>query len=300
MFNFRKFFDEGDGLTGGEASVETTGAAEQSTEDNSEDVQEVYTSEDNDKADSSEGESEKVDSANHQSAEDNAKYAAMRRKAEAEVQRKYASQQAELDRQFASMFGQYINPETGAPIRSARDYFNAMQAQQNQQTRSQLEQAGVDPNLIDNAVRNNPAVQYANAVIEQQQQEQAQSMISEDIEAIRAIDPTIKSADDVAMLETYPQMVEMIQRSGGRVRLSEAYKIINFDRLVSNQRQAGQQSAINQARSKGHLNAAAGVSGSVDGEDIPTGELAEWKEWFPDKSTKELRALYNKSRRRSK
>ena len=300
MFNFRKFFDEGDGLTGGEASVETTGAAEQSTEDNSEDVQEVYTSEDNDEADSSEGESEEVDSANHQSAEDNAKYAAMRRKAEAEAQRKYASQQAELDRQFASMFGQYINPETGAPIRSARDYFNAMQAQQNQQTRSQLEQAGVDPNLIDNAVRNNPAVQYANAVIEQQQQEQAQSMISEDIEAIRAIDPTIKSADDVAMLDTYPQMIEMIQRSGGRVRLSEAYKLVNFDRLVSNQRQAGQQSAINQARSKGHLNAAAGVSGSVDGEDIPTGELAEWKEWFPDKSAKELRALYNKSRKRSK
>ena len=152
-----------------------------------------------------------------------------------------------------------------------------MQAQQNQQTRSQLEQAGIDPNLIDKAVRNNPAVQYANAVIEQQQAEQAQSMVAEDIETIRSIDPTIKSADDVAMLDTYPQMLAMIQNSGGRIRLSEAYKLVNFDRLVANQRQAGQQSAINQARSKGHLNAAAGVSGSVDGEDIPTGELSQWK-----------------------
>lgn len=300
MLYFRKFFDEGDGLAGGETSVTTTEAAEQSTEDNAEDEQIVYASDDNDEADSHEGESENTDVANQQSAEDNAKYAAMRRKAEAEARRKFASQQAELDRQFTSMFGEYVNPETGAPIRGARDYFNAMRAQQDRQTRNQLEQAGVDPNLIDNAVRNNPAVQYANAVIEQQQQEQAQFMISEDIEAIRAIDPTIKSADDVAMLETYPQMVDMIQRSGGRVRLSEAYKMVNFERLVSNQRQAGQQSAINQARSKGHLNAAAGVSGSVDGEDIPTGELAEWKEWFPDKSAKELRALYNRSRKRSK
>ena len=94
-------------------------------------------------------------------------------------------------------------------------------------------------------------------------------------------------------------MLAMIQNSGGRIRLSEAYKLVNFDRLVANQRQAGQQSAINQARSKGHLNAAAGVSGSVDGEDIPTGELSQWKAWFPDKSSKELRALYNKSRKRS-
>lgn len=298
MFIIRKFFDEGDGLTGGEESVTMTDVAEQSTEDNAEDEQTTYSSEEAD-ADSHEDESEEADPVSQQSAEENAKYAAMRRKAEAEAERKYASKRAELDKQFASMFGQYTNPETGEPIRTARDYFNAMQAQQNQQTRSQLEQAGIDPNLIDNAVRNNPAVQYANAVIEQQQAEQAQSMVAEDIEAIRSIDPTIKSADDVAMLDTYPQMLAMIQNSGGRIRLSEAYKLVNFDRLVANQRQAGQQSAINQARSKGHLNAAAGVSGSVDGEDIPTGELSQWKAWFPDKSAKELRALYNKSRKRS-
>lgn len=298
MFIIRKFFDEGDGLTGGEESVTMTDVAEQSTEDSAEDEQTTYSSEEAD-ADSHEDESEEADSANQQSAEENAKYAAMRRKAEAEAEKRYASKRAELDRQFASMFGQYTNPETGEPIRTAQDYFNAMQAQQNQQTRSQLEQAGIDPNLIDNAVRNNPAVQYANAVIEQQQAEQARSMVAEDIEAIRSIDPTIKSADDVAMLDTYPQMLAMIQNSGGRIRLSEAYKLVNFDRLVANQRQAGQQSAINQARSKGHLNAAAGVSGSVDGEDIPTGELSQWKAWFPDKSSKELRALYNKSRKRS-
>lgn len=298
MFIIRKFFDEGDGLTGGEESVTMTDVAEQSTEDNAEDEQTTYSSEGAD-ADSHEDESEEADPASQQSAEENAKYAAMRRKAEAEAEKKYASKQAELDRQFASMFGQYTNPETGEPIRTAQDYFNAMQAQQNQQTRSQLEQAGIDPNLIDQAVRNNPAVQYANAVIEQQQAEQAQSMVAEDIEAIRSIDPTIKSENDVAMLDTYPQMLAMIQNSGGRIRLSEAYKLVNFDRLVANQRQAGQQSAINQARSKGHLNAAAGVSGSVDGEDIPTGELSQWKAWFPDKSSKELRALYNKSRKRS-
>ena len=129
MFNIRKFFDEGDGLTGSEESVTMTEAAEQSTEDNAEDEQSVYSSEETD-ADSHEGESEEADSANQQSAEENAKYAAMRRRAEAEAEKRYASKQAELDRQFASMFGQYTNPETGEPIRTAQDYFNAMQAQQ--------------------------------------------------------------------------------------------------------------------------------------------------------------------------
>ena len=39
MFNIRKFFDEGDGLTGSEESVTMTDVAEQSTEDNAEDEQ---------------------------------------------------------------------------------------------------------------------------------------------------------------------------------------------------------------------------------------------------------------------
>lgn len=298
MHRFRKFFDKGDGLTGGEASVNTTETAEQSTEEGTEDEHVVYSSEEEDPdADSQEG-SDEAGATNQQSAEDNAKFAAMRRRAEAEAQQKFAAQQAALDRQYASMFGNYKNPETGAPIRSARDYFEAMQAQQKMDAKSQLERVGVDPNLIDQAVNNSPAVQYANSVIAQQEQAQAQSMISEDVEAIRAIDPTIKSAEDIAMLDTYPQILDLVQNT--KMRLSDAYKIVNFDRLVANQRQAGQQSAINQARSKNHLNAAAGISGSVDGEDIPTGELAEWKEWFPDKSPKELRALYNKTRRSKK
>ncbi len=78
-------------------------------------------------------------------------------------------------------------------------------------------------------------------------------------------------------------------------RLTEAYKIVNFDRLTATRAEAAKQSAINQAKSKDHLNASSGMTGGGGDVDIPEDEIRKWEEWFPEKSRKELRALYNKT-----
>ena len=65
----------------------------------------------------------------------NAAFASMRRELEAAKR-----QQQEIDAMYARQYGGYTNPETGRPITSARDYFEAMAAQERMQMRAQLQE----------------------------------------------------------------------------------------------------------------------------------------------------------------
>ena len=64
----------------------------------------------------------------------NAAFAQMRRRMEQAERRA-----AEVDAMYARQFEGYTNPETGAPIRSARDYAEAMAAQERMQARQKLQ-----------------------------------------------------------------------------------------------------------------------------------------------------------------
>ena len=63
-----------------------------------------------------------------QSPEENAKYAAARREERARREAVEA-EMARIDAQFAEQFGNYVNPLTGEPVRSAQGYFDALNAQ---------------------------------------------------------------------------------------------------------------------------------------------------------------------------
>ena len=307
-FTHLKFFGEGDGLTGGteETSENMSGAAEPNEDEGGE---VVYTSKDQldgnsgNEDDSEDNQSEEAEPANQQSPEDNARYAAIRRRAEAEAERRFAAQQAAIDAKYKQMFGNYKNPVTGKPIESAADYAEAMAAQARQQQEAQLKEAGLDPQMINRAVeqevQNSPVIRQAQEVLQAQQQSEANRMIAEDVENIHKIDPTVNGLEDLKAQDNFHDVIQYVQTHAG-VRLSDAYKLINFERLSKQKQQAAQQSAINQAKSKGHLNAAAGLAGNVEGVDIPENELAQWREWFPEDSDKDLRKLYNASRNKTK
>ena len=72
-------------------------------------------------------------------------------------------------------------------------------------------------------------------------------------------------------------------------------RLSEIDRLANSKTATARQAAINAQRSKAHLSQTAGISASNQDEEIPSGEIEKWKEWFPDKSMKELKKLYNKS-----
>ena len=270
IYNLQFFADE-DGASEGVNETET---AEQSVDEG-----EVTETEDTGV------ETEEAAEPQTQSAETNAAFANMRRQLQAANQRL-----ADTDAMFARQFGQYKNPETGQPIRSAKDYSEAMLAQERIQAREQMQQNGIDPNVIDNLIANSPAVRQAQAATAELNAYRAQQVLESDFKEILALDPSLNSKDDILNDPSLPAMLDRVSQG---MRLVDAYKIVNFDRVFASKESAVKQQTINQVKGKNHLTTGASINVNDGEEDIPANMVSQYKDWFPEKSMKELKKLYN-------
>ncbi|WP_034452445.1 hypothetical protein [Butyrivibrio sp. AE2032] len=224
-----------------------------------------------------------------QSEDANRAFANMRRQMEAAQRRA-----AEIDAQYARQFGNLRNPETGQPIRGAQDYFDALAAQERMAAREQLKQNNVDPSLIDKMIANSPVMRQAQAATAELNNIKSQQLIEDDVKEVMRIDPTLSSREDFFKDPSVIEAVNYIQGHPG-MRLSEAYKIVNFDRLSSSKTAAAKQAVINQVKGQSHLANGNGLNVQDTSEDIPANMLDSFKDMFPDKSMKELKVLYNKT-----
>lgn len=219
-------------------------------------------------------------------------YAAARRRAEAEIRSKYEKEQSERDSWFAELCKGRVNPETNEPITNEAEYIEALQAQQRVNINAQLTEKGIDPSVIEQMLANNPTLKQAQRVIAESQEREAQTQIQQDIKNILSLDKNFTSEDDLVSSEEFQKAIQYCNNVPG-TRLTDAYKIVNFDALRSAGVKAAKQAAINEAKGKGHLtspNAPTG-KGSVE---IPEGELSRWQRMFPSKSHKELTSIYAK------
>lgn len=214
----------------------------------------------------------------------NAIAAAARRQAENDARAKAQRIDAEYERRF----GHLTNPITGQPIRSQKDYLDALDAQQKLQTEEQLKQNGIDPSILNQMIAMNPAVRRAEEVIAQAEKQNAERMIMSDVASLSELDASIKTFNDVP--------AEVIQKAMSTgMNLVDAYKIINFGKVSMANREAIQQAAINQIKGKQHMTPVNGISTPDTGVDIPMSEVSMWKDMFPDKSMAELKKLYNQT-----
>lgn len=223
-----------------------------------------------------------------QSKEANAAFASMRRDLEAA-----RKQQQEIDAMYAQQYGHLVNPETNQPIRGARDYFEALAAQERLNARAQLKEANVDPDLIDRMIKNSPVIRQAEAAQAELNNIRAQQMMEEDFAEVLKMDSSLSSRDDIVNSASYQAVVNYCANHPG-MRFSDAYKIVNFDRLASSKTQAAKQAAINEVKGKNHLSTGASLNVADTEEDIPANLLESYKDLYPEKSMKELKSLYNK------
>ena len=219
----------------------------------------------------------------------NAAFASMRRELEAARR-----EQADIDAMYARQYGAYTNPETGQPITSARDYFEAMEAQERMRARAQLQENNIDPRMIDNMIANSPAVRQAKAATAELNSYRASRMMEEDFKKVLSIDPTKTSEEDILNDPAYLTVVNYIETHPG-TRFDEAYKIVNFERLTDSRGAAAKQAVVNQVKSKNHLSTGTSIDVQDSDEDIPPTMVEQYKEFFPEKNMKELKALYNKT-----
>ena len=213
----------------------------------------------------------------------NAIAAAARRQAESDARAKAQRIDAEYERRF----GHLTNPITGQPIRTQKDYLDALDAQQQLQTEEQLKQSGVDPNILSQMIAMNPAVRRAEEVIAQAERQSVERQIFDDVASLSEIDSSIKTFDDVP-----PEVIQKAMSTG--MNLVDAYKIVNFGKVSIAKREAIQQAAINAVKGKQHMAPVDGVVTNDGLKDIPVDELPKWKAFFPDVSNEELRKKYNR------
>ena len=267
------FADEADGVTESEVAEPT------------EDANEVETSA------TEEVESTSQEKSNVQSAEENAKYAAARRKAEAE----FAQYRANEDAEYARRFGDYENPITHQPIRSKKDYFDALDAQEELKRNAELQEKGIDPkvfeDMVNRQVNNNPVVLQAQQVMQMEQQRQIEATLENDMKVISSLNPGLKTVNDVMNLPNADRLISLVQTG---LTLADAYKVANFDDLMAGKSASAKQAALNTMNGTSHLTQTDSLASAENGEvEIPNNELDAWKRAFPHATMTELRKKYN-------
>lgn len=218
--------------------------------------------------------------------EQNAQFAAERRRQE-EAQR----QQAAVDAAYARIYAGQVNPYTGKPIQSEADYNAYIQ----QHTMEQLKQANVDPNMFQNAVKADPTVRQAQAIVQQQQefqrQQQAQKQaqeLNDSIKAISASFPEVKNAQDIISNPHFNE-IEAMWKAG--YKLEHAFFIANQQEMAQKRQAAAKQQVINQVTGKQHMKKT-GNSGAGNEVVVPADVMAIYRDMFPDKSDAEIKAHY--------
>ena len=247
----------------------------------------------------SESEEDEAEPATQQSPEENAVYANMRRKAEADARKAFEAREKALNERFSAMFGSYKDPVTGKAISSAEEYLNAIQAQERKQMESKLKAAGVDTDILNRAIEANPVVQQARQVMLQNQQAEVNRMMEEDFKSIMSFDHSVQSTEDITKQDNFMEVIQYVQNHPG-MRMSEAYKIVNFDRLMNGKAAASSQAAINQAKGKSHLGNAPAAAAEDKDVEVPASEIARWKAFFDEDSPKKLKERYNRYLRSQK
>ena len=222
-----------------------------------------------------------------QSAEENARYAAIRRRAEEEAKRKYESEISSLNQQISAICQGITHPKTGQPITNVRDYVEALQIQQRQAREQELKEKGIDPSMIDRMIESNPVVMQAQQVIEQNKMSQAEQALQNDLAEISKYDPSIKGIKDLSALPNFPEILSRVERGAS---LIDAYKMVNFDTFMQHTNEAARQQAINQMRGKEHLTTQKGVAEAEDYVEVPAEIMNRWKN--EGKTEKQIRDLY--------
>ena len=224
-----------------------------------------------------------------QSAEVNSQFAAARRKAEEESANKING----INNEFKRLFGNIVNPVTGKNIESYSDYLQAVEYQRKEATNKMLQEKGIEPDVLERIINESPAIREAQQILEENKKAEANRQLEADLKVLSEIEPSIKTIEDVAKHESYEKVLAYVQNGLG---LADAFKLANYDSLVTKKSEAVKQAAVNQAKSKNHMETTNGVAvASETLTPIPSGLLAKWKMAYPELSMEQLTKKYNDS-----
>ena len=240
---------------------------------------------DDESADSEVADAEGVESLPQSKAE-NRRQAAARRQREAEEQKTGAQ-----DEVIKSM--NILNPVTGKPFESFKEYTDAQTAAKNSKIRSQLRERGIDTEAIDKLIDEHPAVAEAKRITEAAKAAEDAAKAEKDrlafnelLDDVRSVFPEIKEAADLFKWSEYKKFSLLV--SGG-ISPKEAAQTLAGDKRAT----AARQAAFDTIASKSHL---VNPKKSSKGGDykITDAQYASYLAVFPDATREQAAAAYKK------
>lgn len=204
-----------------------------------------------------------------------------------------AETQKRVDARIAREFEGITNPYTNQPIRTEADLTAYRSAFAAEQQRQQLEEMGVSKEVLDSYIQNHPAMQQAQQVIHQQEQQAANDFMAKEFEAMKKEFPDcgLESPQQLNETEAGRRALQMWANAPG-ITLADAYAATHRKELSKKQSAAAKQAAMNEMNSKGHLTQ---TKGSNAKGDVPEEIRREYKIYFPKATDAEIAEMYRKN-----
>lgn len=225
-----------------------------------------------------------------------AQFAAARRKAEAERDAAIARAKEDAQKQVDEFFKNsgLMNPYTGHPITTRAEYEAYRERFEADQKAKLMEKAGITQEEFQAFVQGLPEVRAARqakaeaeAAARQAREQEAKARVDEQLRQIQAIDPTVKELGDLAKLDTYPKLYDMVKRG---YSILDAYRLANYDTLTQRAAEASRKAAINSVQSKQHLKATESRGGGAI--PVPDSVLEEYRVLNPGATKEEIQKHY--------
>lgn len=204
-----------------------------------------------------------------------------------------AETQKRVDASIARQFEGILNPYTNKPILTEADLTAYRSAFAAEEQRQQLEEMGVSKEVLDNYIQNHPAMQQAQQVIHQQEQQAANDFMAKEFEAMKKEFPDcgLESPQQLNETEAGRRALQMWANAPG-ITLADAYAATHRREISKKQSAAAKQAAMNEMNSKGHLRQ---TKGSNAKGDVPAEIAAEYKKYFPNATHEEIAEMYRKN-----
>lgn len=204
-----------------------------------------------------------------------------------------AETQKRVDARIAREFEGILNPYTNQPIRTEADLTAYRSAFAAEEQRQQLEEMGVSKEVLDSYIQNHPAMQQAQQVIHQQEQQAANDFMAKEFEAMKKEFPDcgLESPQQLNETEAGRRALQMWANAPG-ITLADAYAATHRRELSKKQSAAAKQAAMNEMNSKGHLRQ---TKGSNAKGDVPAEIAEEYKKYFPNATHEKIAEMYRKN-----
>ena len=219
------------------------------------------------------------------------------------VQNALKAEREKHDQQMQGFFAQagLKNPTTGEPITTMEQFAEWQKAHTNAQIQRDLKAGNLTQEMLQQIIDGHPVVQKAQQLLDQQQaadkarqDAEDKARIDSELARISELDPSIKSVNDFLTMPKADVFREYVRRG---YSFEDAFRLTHWERLQQQQIEAAKQQALNNTRSKEHLQTV-GNSRSEGMVEVPADVLSFYRAINPHATEAEIQAHYNKNRKK--